>query len=166
MAKQLKEFLKLFDKGVIRELRGIPKDIAVLAADEFDQNFKRQAFFDEVWDQSKRVGNGGKGSTLQLTGDLRKSIDYEVNGNEIKFTSDREDAQAHNEGAKTRPHEIRAKRGRSLKFAGNEGKNVYRKKVNHPGSVIPKRQFIGNHPYLDDEVEKYLDKKMDQIFDR
>lgn len=165
MAKHLKEFLKLFDKDTTRQLQGIPKDIAVLAADEFDQNFERQAFFDEVWDTSKRAEDSG-GSTLQLTGDLRKSVDYEVNGNEIKFTSDREDAAAHNEGAKTKAHKIRARRGRTLKFAGSGGSDVYRREVNHPGSLIPKRQFIGNHPYLDDEVEKYLDKKMDQIFDR
>jgi phage gpG-like protein len=165
MAKPLKDFLKLFDKDAVRQLQRIPRDIGNIAADEFDQNFERQAFFNDPWKPSKREDEGG-GSTLQLTGDLRKSVDHEVNGQQIKFTSDRVDAQAHNEGAKTKAHVIRAKRGRALKFPGSGGGDVYRRKVNHPGSDIPQRQFIGEHPMLDDEIEKYLNKKMDKLFDQ
>ena len=48
-------------------------------------------------------------------------------------------AGVHQDGARTRPHTIAARRARALAIPGIG----YRRKVNHPGSTIPARPFLG-----------------------
>jgi phage gpG-like protein len=47
-------------------------------------------------------------------------------------------ARIHQEGGKTKAHEIRARNAASLKFLG-----IYRKLVKHPCSDIPSRPYLG-----------------------
>lgn len=56
-------------------------------------------------------------------------------------------AAAHQFGAVTKPHVIRARNGKALKIPGVG----FRRSVNHPGSTIPTRPFLGIGP--DDEKE-------------
>ena len=50
-------------------------------------------------------------------------------------------ARIHEYGGKTSPHEIVAK-GRALRFQLASGVTVFRKRVMHPGSVMPERSFL------------------------
>jgi len=48
-------------------------------------------------------------------------------------------AAIHEFGGQTRPHKIVAKNGKALSFGG-----IFRHSVNHPGSKIPARSYIGS----------------------
>ena len=52
-------------------------------------------------------------------------------------------AAAHQFGARTRPHIIRARSKKGLSFYGRNGEKLVRKVVHHPGSAIPPRPFLG-----------------------
>lgn len=152
------------------ELRRLPGDIAVLAADEFDQNFERQGFFGEAWKTSKRVEgyaarNKPAGSILINTGALRRSIKYSVSGNTIRFASNVEYAQIHNEGGTINhpggtAYFVSKKRGKAV-FVSNrvERRFKYRLPRTKPHDIsILQRQFIGEHPKLDSEIDKLVNE--------
>lgn len=86
------------------------------------------------------------GLPLTLTGYLAGSIsslsdnDSAVVGTNVVY------AGIHNFGGQTKPHVIRPKHKKALKFNGR-----FAKKVNHPGSKIPKREFL---VLTDDEIEE------------
>lgn len=77
------------------------------------------------------------GKPLQLSGRLHGSIapwhdnDAAVVGTNVIY------ARIQNEGGRTRPHVIRPRNKKALRFNGR-----YAKKVNHPGSDIPARPFL------------------------
>jgi phage gpG-like protein len=52
----------------------------------------------------------------------------------------------HQFGGRTRPHEIRAVKARALFWRGASGQKVFARSVNHPGSVIPARPYVGISP--------------------
>lgn len=82
-----------------RVLRRILKDIQVELSDEFDQNFERQAFFNEAWARRKSPVHGGRsGHLLMDTGALRGSIRSRIEGDSVFFSSDLPYAGIHNDG--------------------------------------------------------------------
>jgi len=103
-----------------------------------------------------RLTASGKKSSNQRpllkSGLLRRSIYSRVVGNGIEMGSPLEYAAIHNFGGKTRPHEIKAKHGKALKFfpGGAGSKAVFRstskKPFKHPGSLIPARPFLVLQP--------------------
>ena len=147
------------------EMSNIAKDIAVLAADEFDKNFDRQAFFNEKWRSSKYVDRENermskkesrKRKILQKTGALRKSIRYTINGRTITFGSSVKYAEIHNEGGDIEHPGGTAffKKGDKMIWVSN--RKAYRKKYprTNPHTIsIPQRQFVGEHPMLDKMIE-------------
>lgn len=66
-------------------------------ADEFDQNFERQAFFSEAWQRRKSPMRPG-GHILVDTGRLRRSICSKMTENSITFFTTEPYAAIHNEG--------------------------------------------------------------------
>ena len=77
----------------------ILKDIQVELADEFDQNFEREAFFSEAWARRKSPVHGGRsGHLLVDTGALRGSIRSRIQGDSVFFSSDLPYAGIHNDG--------------------------------------------------------------------
>ena len=48
-------------------------DIQVELTEEFDRNFERKAFFDRPW-RPRRCERSGRGSLLQVSGKLRRSL--------------------------------------------------------------------------------------------
>ena len=87
------------------------------------------------------------GEVLRVrTGNLRASIHSTMKegATEIKGTvassGDVKYAAIHEFGGKTAPHIIEAK-GRALAFMMG-GKQVFAKRVNHPGSTMPERSFL------------------------
>ncbi|MGL4346488.1 MAG: hypothetical protein ACRCR9_00160 [Chitinophagaceae bacterium] len=57
--------------------------------EEFDRNFEKKGFFSTKWQKSKAVG-----------GTLRKSIQSQINGNTITYTSSVPYANIHSNGGK------------------------------------------------------------------
>lgn len=74
----------------------IVNDLAVELADEFDRNFERKAFFTEKWPTTKI--NNSRGSLMNRSGNLRRSIKYSVGDGMILFSSSLPYASIHNEG--------------------------------------------------------------------
>lgn len=79
------------------------------------------------------------------TGRLRRSISPNVFGSGASVTGEVKTnvvyASIHEYGGQTKPHVILPKRGRALAFEWG-GKQVFFRKVNHPGSKMPERSFM------------------------
>mgnify|MGYP002087891713 FL=1 len=73
-------------------------------------------------------------------------------------------AAIHQFGGKTGPRIIRAKKGKALKIPGIG----FRRSVNHPGSVIPARPFLGVGPTdiqdMLDTITRNLQKALRSVF--
>ena len=89
-----KELQKRIDRYISKTL----KDIKVEAADEFDQNFNRQAFFNEKWARRKYNDDESRG-LLVRSGTLRRSITAKVTDRDsVLFQTTVPYARIHNEG--------------------------------------------------------------------
>jgi phage gpG-like protein len=92
--------------------------------------------------------DGSTRPVLQMGGQLKRSLTW--NGfpdGSVIFGSNMEYARIHQQGGKTKAHEIRPYNARALYFNGR-----FAKKVNHPGSNIPARPYMG--------VPKDFDRKI------
>lgn len=145
----------------------ILKDIQVELADEFDQNFEREAFFSESWARRRSPVHGGRsGHLLVDTGGLRGSIRSRIEGDSVFFSSDLPYAGIHNDGgdiivtARMKRFfwaKFRDANGGTWGRGGNGGveaefwKMMALKKV---GSTvrIPRRRFLG----VNADVEKIV----------
>jgi phage gpG-like protein len=82
-----------------------------------------------------------------VTGQLRRSITHTVEKSSTSvigkvFSSGNVPyAAIHEFGGTTSPHEIVASKAQALHFIMG-GKDVFFKRVNHPGSVIPERSYL------------------------
>ena len=138
------------------------KDIQIELNDEFDRNFERKAFFNTAWQPEIRSSIG---SLMMRTGALRKSIRSKIDGNTIKWKSSLPYAEIHNSGGTIRVTQ-RMKGFFWYQFrlaTGGDNKNLnkdalfWRAMALKPvGSVItiPKRQFIGEHPIVEQNVKE------------
>ncbi|MBR6192510.1 MAG: phage virion morphogenesis protein [Prevotella sp.] len=117
--------------------RRILSDMKVELADEFDQNFRRKAFFTEAW--KARRDPTANGSLLLVTGTLRRSIQSSITPKGVRFTSNVPYASMHNEGLKgsvtVKGHWRKGKTGKQHKV------KQHSRKVD-----MPKRQFVGDGP--------------------
>jgi phage gpG-like protein len=119
-------------------------------------NFKRQGFMGNTfmpW-QSRKVGwkkDKRKGRSLLVdTGRLKRSIRItKLNKDSVTIGSDVKYAKAHNEGASITV--VQSVKG----FTRKNGSNVkaHSRRVN---IRIPKRQFIGNSPFLEARIKKVI----------
>lgn len=75
--------------------RKIIKDVRVKLKEEFDRNFERKAFFSKPWPSAKR---NVKGSLLNRTSPLRRSITATERQDTIVFSSSLPYASIQNEG--------------------------------------------------------------------
>lgn len=160
----------------------IINDVAVEAAEEFDRNFERKAFFNQKWPTAKI--NNSRGTLLNRTGNLRRSIRHTVSSGSIKFTSSLPYASIHNQGgeivvtAKMKKYfwamhykaggaitttksgaESKSKRNVKLTAEAEKWKNFALMKVGQK-IKIQKRQFIGNHPDITKAVKKIVDENV------
>jgi len=93
------------------------------------------------WSKSARAAAGGT-NTLVRSGRLLRSIAARVRGDTVEVGTNVKYAAAHQFGAQTKATIIRPRRGKALKFKIG-GVTIVRKSVNHPGSKIPARPFLG-----------------------
>lgn len=85
-------------RRINRLVRRTLDNIRVEAAEEFDRNFEREAFFTEKWARRKHNDDQSRG-LLVRTGNLRRSITAEVTDRDsVVFSSALPYARIHNEG--------------------------------------------------------------------
>lgn len=91
------------------------------------------------WKRSGRAEREA-GQTLTDTGRLRASIVHRVAGDVLEVGTNVVYAAIHQFGEKTKPRTIRARRKKALFFPGADHPV---RSVQHPGSDIPERPFLG-----------------------
>lgn len=91
------------------------------------------------WRKSRRAARQG-GQTLTDSGRLRASITHNVLADGVEVGTNVVYAAIHQLGGRTPPRTIRPKRKKALYFPGAAHPVA---KVNHPGSTIPARPFLG-----------------------
>lgn len=167
----------------INELeKKIVRDLAVELSDEFDRNFERKAFFDQKWPTAKL--NNSRGSLLNRTGNLRRSIRYKVSENMITFSSSLPYASIHNKGGeievtekmkkyfwamyykafggittKKSGAESKSKKNIALSVEAQKWKGLALMKVGQKIKV-EKRQIIGDHPQVAKIIKSVIDDNM------
>ncbi|MDA6068009.1 phage virion morphogenesis protein [Flavobacterium sp. AC] len=170
----------------IKELENkITKDVAVELAEEFDRNFERKAFFNEKWPTTKI--NNSKGSLLNRTGNLRRSIKYSIRDGLIMFSSSLPYASIHNQGgeitvtAKMKSYfwamYYKAMGGITTKNDGSESKSKKNVNLNAEAEKwkglalmkigqkikVEKRQIIGGHPEVTKIVKGVVESNVQQF---
>jgi phage gpG-like protein len=167
------------------------KDIRIELNDEFDRNFERKAFFTTAWQPAK---HSTIGSLMMRTGALRKSLRSQIIGNNaIKWESSLPYADIHNSGGTITVtpkmkgffwYRFRAATGgndknlnRQINGANEEALFWKAMALKPVGSVIiiPKRQFIGDHPmvrqsirnvsddWFNNDVKKFINNQLNNI---
>jgi len=160
----------------------IVTDLAVELADEFDKNFERKGFFTDKWPDSKLWN--ARGSLMMRSGNLRRSIRYNVRDNQVTFSSSLPYASVHNEGGEITVtekmkkffwamyykaagavkqtaggKESKSKRNVSLTNEAAQWKNLALMKVGQK-MKIEKRQMVGDHPAVAKIVNDVIDANM------
>lgn len=140
-----------------------PRIVGKMGVDHFKENFDNQGFLNNgVQPWPERQTDTGRRILTGETRELENSIDYEASAGRVSFGSDVPYFEIHNRGGKTKAHEIRARRGKALKFAGRGG-DVFRRKVNHPGSNIPMRKMVGHSQELIDKLDDRIERDITNI---
>jgi phage gpG-like protein len=168
-------------------LRKIMNDLRVELSDEFDKNFVRKAFFTEPWPDRK---SGSKGTLMNVRGGggLRGSIRSSITGRDtITWTSSQPQADIHNSGGEitvtakmisffwAKYYELSGQ----IKHKKNGTQSTSRKNLRisreaemykslalkKPGDkiVMPKRQFIGAAPEVDQAVGRVIDANLKHL---
>lgn len=161
----------------------ITKDLAVELADEFDRNFERKAFFTDRWPSTKI--NNSRGSVMNRSGNLRRSIKYNVRDGMILFSSSLPYASIHNEGGEITVTAqmkkyfwamyYKATGGITTKSDGGESKSKKNVKLTAEASKwkalalmkigqkikVDKRQMVGDHPQVAKIVKGVIDDNME-----
>ena len=86
--------------------------------------------------QKRKRKNADK--VLTRDGYLRNTLRWQVNADELLFGTNRVYGAIHQFGGRTRPHVIEPRYKKALAFGG-----AVRKSVQHPGSDMPARPFLG-----------------------
>lgn len=168
-------------------IKRILKDIQVEMGDEFDRNFERQAFFSETWARRKSPTRPG-GSILIDSGTLRKSVGSRITENSIVFYTTLPYATIHNDGGEIR---VTKKMKRYFWHKYYEATGSFgRRKDGNPrkdkrtvqltteaefwkfmalkkeGSIIkiPRRQFLGTSPEVEQAVREIIEENITEYF--
>ena len=141
-------------------MRGLAGVMRSAAEDAFD--LERDPVTGAAWpplnaaSKKKRYEDGYTGKILSRTGKMQQHLsvrhgkDFALVGVSAPY------AAAHQFGARTRAHIIRASAKRALSFYGRNGRLVVRKAVRHPGSRIPPRPFLGVGEDHKDEMRQLI----------
>lgn len=167
----------------------ILKDIRTGIGDEFDQNFERQAFFTKAWARRRSPLRPGGHILMGPEAHLRKSVESRSDGNTVTFYSDLPYAAIHNEGGeikvtarmkgyfwikyreavgsfgRKKNGELRNnKKNRQL---GTEAEFWKAMALMKEGKVIkiPKRQFLGMSPEVEEDVRRIIEDNLTSCFE-
>ena len=164
------------------------EDIKVKLSDEFDRNFEREAFFTEKW-KRRRYNDDESRSMLVRSGSMRRSITANVEEQKkVVFTSPSPYAAIHNEGGEIMvTHRMKgyfwhmynqAIGKRSFKRDGSQRQDQKNYQLNSAAEFyramalkkvgskikIPKRQFIGMHPQVEQIISDIITSNYNEIF--
>ena len=168
-------------------IKNILRDIQVEMADEFDKNFERQAFFTEAWQRRKSPTRPG-GHILVDTGGLRRSITSHTTEKSVVFRSEHPVAAIHNEGGEIKVtakmkkffwhkyYETTGSFGRRKDGSLSKNKRTVQLSTEAEfwkfmalmkvGSTIkiPRRQFIGVAPEVENMVREIIEENLTEFF--
>lgn len=139
------------------------QDVANDLNDEFDRNFERKAFFDEAWPAEKF--KNANGSQMTRNGTLKASVHQTILDNIITWQSSLPYASIHNTGGEITVTQNMKKFFWAM-FYKNGGKDLKEDELSTEAKQwkylamikvgnklkIPKRQFIGDHPKVDEII--------------
>lgn len=176
------------NNDVAKIIKQILKDIQVEMDDEFKMNFERQAFFSEAWERRKSpIRNEGRAILID-TGQLRRSISSRVTENSVIFYTDLPYAAIHNDGGEIKVtkrmkgyfwhkyYEATGSFGRrkdgSLRKTKKNARltteaDFYKwMALKKEGSTIkiPRRQFIGTSPEVEQAVREIIEENITEYF--
>lgn len=175
-----------------RLMRDTLKDIKVELDDEFQQNFRREAFFSDKW-QRRKYDDGSNRKVLQGLGKSGVHLSQiaasgRIEGSKVVYSSTLPYAAIHNEGgtitvtAKMKRYfwakYIEATGSFSYKKDGQQRNTQRQRKLSADSEFykamalkkagdkikIPKRQFIGMHPSLNTAITEIIEKNLDEFF--
>lgn len=174
-----------------RLMRDTLKDIKVELDDEFQQNFRREAFFSDKW-QRRKYDDGSNRKVLQGLGKSGVHLSQiaasgRIEGSKVVYSSTLPYAAIHNEGgtitvtAKMKRYfwakYIEATGSFSYKKDGQQRNTQRQRKLSADSEFykamalkkagdkikIPKRQFIGMHPSLNAAITEIIEKNLDEF---
>ncbi len=175
-------------ENINKIIKYILRDIQVELTDEFDQNFERQAFFSEAWQRRKSPTRPG-GHILVDTGQLRRSIHSRITDNAITFYSDLPYAAIHNEGGEIivtpkmkkffwhKYYEATGSFGRKKDGTRRNDKRTIQLSteaefwkfmaLKKAGTTIriPRRQFLGTSPEVEQTVRNIIEENITEYID-
>jgi len=175
-------------ENIQKIIKNILNDIRVDLTDEFDQNFERQAFFSEAWQRRKSPTRPG-GHILVDTGQLRRSIHSRTTDNAITFYSDLPYAAIHNEGGEIivttkmkkffwhKYYEATGSFGRKKDGTRRNDKRTIQLSteaefwkfmaLKKAGTTIriPRRQFLGTSPEVEQTVRNIIEENITEYID-
>ncbi len=159
-------------------IKNILSDIRVEMAEEFDQNFERQAFFSEAWQRRKSPIRNQNRAILTDTGALRSSIQSRTTDNSVIFYTTLPHAEIHNEGGEII---VTDKMKRFFWHKYNEANGGWKRKGNNPeaefwkflalkkaGSTIriPRRRFLGAGQDVEKAVRNIIEENITQYVEQ
>ncbi len=169
-------------------IRRILSDIRVELADEFDQNFEREAFFTQAWQRRKGpMRDTGRG-LLTDSGRLRGSIASRISGSSVVFTSDLPYAGIHNDGGEIVVTErmkrwfwhkyYEASRGMGRRKDGKLRNDARNRRLGADAEFwkwmalkkagttirIPRRRIVGMSPEVDKAVRDIITENLEAYF--
>ncbi len=161
-------------------IKSLPGQIGALALESIDDNFRSQSFFGTPW-QARKEEKGSEGrAILVLTGRLRRSFKLQNSGLNIVLFTDVPYAEIHNEGGKVtgtadvaehtrKQHELNEiskpgskKEKWKKETVGSHKVRAHSRKVDFE---MPQRQYMGEHPELDNRIISLLERNLGPIFD-
>lgn len=134
------EEVNTFLRDMVARLRNpqpAMRAVGLLVRESIRRNF-REGGRPVAWPSSERA-DGDRGQTLRDNDTLYNSFTVRASGGRVEVCTNVVYAAIHHFGGQTRPHVIRAKRGRALFWPGARHPVAA---VNHPGSRIPARPFM------------------------
>ena len=151
---ELKEILDALSKASDPDLEKLAWFMGEELLDISQTAFEKEAdpVTGKKWDPIHPRGGWAKSpgsvdSILRDHGILHSSMTHNDSAEGVVFGSHMVYARIHQEGGKTRPHDITPYSGKALHFNG-----TFAKKVHHPGSDIPARPYMGVPKDFDQSV--------------
>lgn len=153
------------DKAAVDRLMGLPQEVNIALMRKMGTltiRLYRHIVLNKLSGQVLRT----------VSGRLKRSVTFDIrkNGDQLVsevFTDGTAPYDAiHEYGGKTPPHEIVPVKAQALSFL-RDGKRVFYKKINHPGSRMPERSYMRSA--LDDmreEIESELVSAFEQALRR
>ena len=139
----------------LKNRRPLMANLGRILANAVDDNFAANGR--PGWRPLKYPRLRGGSGILQDSGRLRNSMTTQTDNKSATVGTNVAYAAIHHFGGQTRPHLIRPKNGKALKFGGR-----FAKQANHPGSKIPARPFMSLQPEdeqaLAEAVADYLNR--------